>query len=237
MVMLFLPHLTKAAEISYDIIKASAAPLGPVLVKILLFVFGNRKMYSRVGEIPENSSQPEIPVLADGKENLLFTIVGWGLSGIFLLLTVALLLFIIWRLLRWLFSIRPQPNTASGPRDLFADLARLLWMLVLSIRVNLVFWSKGPQTAVRLYTAFVGWGHFSGLTHSTCETPVEYGSRLGNRFPFLKNEIQLVVDTHSEMVYGSHENHPEKLSLARAALRRLRSPINWPARLKSLFLH
>jgi hypothetical protein len=237
MVMFFLPHLTRAAEISFGMIKTAAHPLGPVLVKILLFIFGNRNMASRIGEMPQQSSQPEIPMITEGKENLLYDILGWSFLSIFLLLSVALLFFIMWRLLRWLFSIQTHRKTASEPWNLLVDLGKRIWLVVLSFQKNLTTWIIGPQTAVQLYTALVGWGHFSGLPHSSCETPIEYGSRLGNRFPLLKNEIQLVIKTHSETVYGSDENKLKKLSLARSAIRRLRSPANWPVRLKSLFLH
>jgi hypothetical protein len=236
MVMLFLPHLTRAAEISFDIIKTTTAPLGPVLIKIILFIFGPRKDPFEAEQMPDEPFMPELPALIGGKESLFYHIFGWGLFSIFMLIIVALLLFIAWRLILWLLSIQPHQKKAIGPWNLLTDLVKRLGMVILSIKNKLAAWIKGPQTAVQLYTALVGWGHLSGLTQLACETPLEYGARLGNRFPLMKNEIHLLINTHSNMVYGSHANNLEMLSHARAALRRLRSPTHWPARLKSFFL-
>jgi hypothetical protein len=236
MVMLFLPHLTRAAEISFDIIKTTTAPLGPVFIKFILFIFGPRKDPFKAEPMPDEPSMPELPVLADGNESLFCHIFGWGLFSICMLLILALLLFIAWRLILWLLSIQPHQKKAIGPWNLFVDLVKRFGRLILSIKKKLTAWIKGPQTAVQLYSTLIGWGYLSGLPHVSCETPLEYGSRLGNRFPLMKNEIHLVIKAHSEMVYGSNANNLEMLSLARTALRKLRSPTNWPARLKSFFL-
>lgn len=235
MVMLFLPHLTRAAEASLGMIKTAAHPLGRVLVQILLFIFGNRNIAARIQETPEQSSPPEIPVLAGGNQSIWHDIFAWALAGILALLILTLLLFIIRQLLHWLFSIQPGAPHASSPWGPLIDLAKRIWLALLSIKRKLSAWVKGPQTAVQLYAALVGWGHFSGLRHGPSETPAEYGLRLGKRFPFLKNEIQWIIETHGEAVYGFNENM-RSLSLARSALRRLRNPLNWPTRLKSLFL-
>jgi len=237
MVMLFLPHLTRAAEISFDIIKTTTAPLGPILIKIILFIFGPRKDPFEIEKIPDEPNMPELPVLVDGNESLFYHIVGWSLFSIFALLVSGLLLFIAWRLILWLLSTQPHQKKAIGPWNLFVDLAKRLGMVILSIKNKLTAWINGPQTGVQVYMALIGWGHLSGLTRLPCETPVEYGTRLGNRFPLVKNEIHIVIKTHSQMVYGPHANNLEMLSLARVALRKLRSPANWPTRLKSFFLH
>ena len=104
MVMLFLPHLTRAAEISFDIIKTTTAPLGPILIKIILFIFGPRKDPFEIEKIPDEPNMPELPVLVDGNESLFYHIVGWSLFSIFALLVSGLLLFIAWRLILWLLS-------------------------------------------------------------------------------------------------------------------------------------
>jgi hypothetical protein len=234
MVMLFLPHLTRAAEVSLGIIKTAAHPLGRALVQVLLFIFGNRNITTGIQETPEQSSQPGLPALAGGTESIWRDILGWALLGMLALLVLALLLFISLRLLRWLFSRQPNDETASNPWKQLIEIAVGIWRALLLIQRKLTDWVKGPQTAVQLYAALVGWGHFSGMPHVPCETPLEYGSRLAIRFPHLENDIQRVIRTHSETVYGADENNEEKVAVARSAFRRLRTPRNWPTRIKSL---
>jgi hypothetical protein len=240
-VMLFLPHLTRAAQTSFDLIKAAAAPLGPVIIKIILFIFRPRRDPSIVSD-PSSAEQmqdahliPELGVLTDGRDSLLFQIVGWGLFSIFVVLLSALIAYLVWRLIQWLFSKQPQQKVTFRPWR--TDLIHRLWMFILSSIKKLVAWTIGPQTALQLYKALLSWGHFSGMTHSPCETPLEYGNRLGDRFPLLQNEIHQVIEVHSKLVYGSHATSLEMISPAQSALRKLRSPTNWPSRIKSLIRH
>jgi hypothetical protein len=233
-VMLFLPHLTKAAEVSFHMIQTVAHPLGPVLAKVLLFIFGYRKINLGLQETNGQSAPPEIPVLPDAEESLLFNILGWGLMAVFLLLAAGLLLFVVRQLLVWLFKKQPRQGTPPNAWGLFLEMVRSLWRGIARIRAKLSGWITGPQTAVQLFTALSRWGRFSGLPRGNCETPLEYGSRLETRFPHLKNDIQRVIHTHSEVVYGSDENKKETLLMARTALRRLCTPTNWPTRIRSL---
>ena len=232
-VMLFLPHLTKAAEVSFHLIQTVAHPLGPVLAKVLIFIFGYRKM-NLGGQETQASGQPQIPVLPEAEVNPLFSVLGWGLMVGFLLLAAGLLLFVIRKLLLWLFKQQPQQKATSNAWRFFIELVRSAWRGMVTTLGKLSVWITGPQTAVQLFTALSRWGHFSGLSHRICETPLEYGSRLSIRFPHLENDIQQVIQTYSETVYGADENNEEKLSTARSAFRRLRTPWNWPARINSL---
>jgi hypothetical protein len=75
------------------------------------------------------------------------------------------------------------------------------------------------------------------LSHAVFETPKEYAIRLGHRFPQIEKEIRLIVHLHDEAIYGciSHDSH--QISRARLALRRIRNPLLWFARIKSLCFH
>lgn len=235
--VLFLPQLTRSAEIGVDLIKTAARPLEPVVVSILLFLFGHRRTAAPAPDMPEGSLAPALPALVGGPESLLWQAVGWGFVGLVTVLVLGLLLVVIWRLVRWLFAGQPGHGGASGSGSLFRDLVQWVRRAVSSLIQRVAAWIRGPRTAVQLYTLLIRWGHFSGLPLLTSETPLEYASRLGARFPFLKGHIQLIIDAHSEMVYGPAENSLNGLTAARAALRALRNPVHWPARCKSLFLH
>ena len=90
MVTLFLPQLTKAAELSLSLIKTAAQPLGAVLVKFLIFIFGPKKLELGSYDTRNSSSDVQLPTLPDAQDNIFYDIVGWSLSGILLLLTAGL---------------------------------------------------------------------------------------------------------------------------------------------------
>jgi hypothetical protein len=95
---------------------------------------------------------------------------------------------------------------------------------------------KGYKGAVQLYAALRMWGRHSGFPHFLSETPREYGLRLKNRFPSLAKEIESIIEAFNQEVYAEIILTEKQLSQVRFALRRLRSPIHWPSRLKSWFL-
>jgi hypothetical protein len=84
--------------------------------------------------------------------------------------------------------------------------------------------------------SLLGWGHRSGLPRFASETPNEYGSRLGRRFPTLNNEIKVIAAAFSHEIYGEETTGEQRLKTARLAWQKLKSPVYWPARLRSLLL-
>jgi hypothetical protein len=67
------------------------------------------------------------------------------------------------------------------------------------------------------------------------ETPREYGVRLGHRFPELQKEIRLIICLHDEAVYGGISPGSHQISTAKLALKRIRNPLLWLARIKSFY--
>jgi hypothetical protein len=65
------------------------------------------------------------------------------------------------------------------------------------------------------------------------ETPTEYGSRLQVQFPALQKEIRVIIAAFNEAVYGEIDLGKKEIADAHSAWRRLRSPLNWPSRLKA----
>lgn len=57
---------------------------------------------------------------------------------------------------------------------------------------------------------------------------------LGHLFPQIEKEIRLIVNLHDEAVYGGIPPDKHHLSRARLAFRRIRNPLLWIARIKSL---
>jgi hypothetical protein len=87
-----------------------------------------------------------------------------------------------------------------------------------------------------IYRTLLRWGRRSGLPHFSSETPNEYGQRLDHRFPSLKGEIDLIIETFNQEFFGGISLNKEQLAKSLSAWRRLRSPLHWPYRLKTCLL-
>jgi hypothetical protein len=237
LVLFFMTYLTAAAEAGYGVLKSAAGPLGPILVRMLLFLFGKPLRQEPVFPATDRGEALYIP---SGESSwwseLVQEVLRWGFLGLGLLIGLILCAFGTWFLLRWLLS-----RTSKEERKHIEWQGMFWWAQRLWAILELVFrWAvqrlKGYRDAVQLYRAFLKWGRRSGLPHLLSETPDEYGSRLRKRFPTLAGEIGGVVEAFDLVVYGEVALDDAQLTLARLSWRRLCSPRCWPARLKSWFL-
>ena len=96
---------------------------------------------------------------------------------------------------------------------------------------------KGYEGAMQFYAALLRWGRHGGLPPSLTETPAEYGLRLKLRFPAVGKEIELIIAGFNREVYGELALDEQQVAVARLAWRKLRSPLQWPSRLKSWIFH
>ena len=236
--LLFLPYLTLAAEMGYGVIKGAAQPLEPILVSVLRFLFARQK---KLAEAPSgDSGQGEMAFTPSAEESswwmeMLSKIGGWGLVGLACLFGLVALGFALYYLTKWLLSRTSYDRQKEGFWTMI-----LLW--IASIRAMLTFLMEkitfkgdGSNLAVHLYEALLGWGRHSGLPHLISETPTEYGRRLSNRFPGVKQEVGIITEAFVRQVYGNKVPDTHQLDLAGKAWRKLRRPIYWPLRLKSWF--
>jgi Domain of unknown function (DUF4129) len=237
LVLFFLPYLTLAAETGYSILKTAAKPLGPVLVNILRFIFMHGALRPEPSSGPAQGDAGDLitPAESNWWTNLLENILVWifgSLLGMILILVCCVALFYLFR---WLLSRTPIPQ--GRHRSWYSI---LLWIKELRAFL-LACWKwmvrrvKGYEGAAQLYTALRVWGRHSGLPHLPTETPLEYGRRLKNRFPFLKKEVESIIEAFNQEVYAETLLGEKQLSQVRFALRRLQSPRVWPSRLKSWF--
>jgi len=236
LVLYFMSYLSAAAEAGYGVLKSAAGPLGPVLVRILLFIFGRPPQPEPV--FP-TTDRDEAQYLPSGESSwwgeLVQAILGWGLLGLGLLIALIVCAVGTWFLLRWLLS-----RTSKAERKPVHWLQLFFWIKRLWAALNMGFkWVlqrlKGHRDAVQLYRAFLKWGRHSGLPHLLSETPDEYGLRLTNRFPVLAGDIRGVIEAFNLVVYGERVLDDMQITLARRAWKKLRRPRYWPARLKSWF--
>ena len=237
LVGLFLPYLRVAAEMSYGVLKSAAAPLSPVLVTIVRFLFMHNRSRLETATPAPGSDQTGFGSSTETSwwTELFEKIFSWGFLGLGVLIVLIVCSLGLWYLFRWLFS-----RTAMSEKRhirwslIFVWVAQLLTSLLLCWG-KIVHWATGYRSAIQLYSALLTWGRHSGLPHFSSETPTEYGGRLRYRFPTLTEEIGLIVETFNKEVYGEIVTEEKQFSMAKLAWQRLRSPIHWPSRFKSWF--
>ena len=234
LIFLFLPQLTVAAEVGYEMLKKGTRPLTPILVSILRFLFMPRR------SVPSNTGSQEAELMPSiensGRTGLLETILGWGVGSLVGLIALILAGFGVWYIVRWLLSKTPANERRQNQKGLI-----VLWIMRLRAML-LLCWEQvfrrvqGYRRAAQLYRALLDWGRYSGLPHRLTETPLEYGSRLKHHFPAVQKEIELIIEVFHQEIYGELILNTQQFTTAHRALQRLHSPFYWPSRLRSWVL-
>jgi len=231
------PVLTQVADSSLAIAKNLSEPLVPVLVTILLFLFSPGKIRLR-GDI--NTNNPELPAdLVNASVNSWMTtflnIVSMGL-----LVAIGIIaLFFFGIFLKYLIRLLLGKNTQNNPHNITMSWVRYVagWFFLLPVRVlqGLVAWLKRAENAAAVYAELLRWGHHSGFRLLSGETPNDYGNRLIQRFPDLRNEIAWIVDAFNKEIYGQVTIERHILLRLRSALRRMKHPRYWSSRIRTSF--
>ena len=241
LILFFLPYLTMVAETAYGMIKTAAKPLVPFLINFLRFIFvpgshlrdGREKWSSTSNGNPGGLVSPqESSWWTELFEKILAFMIG-DISGLILLCVAVVVCFF---LLRWLFS---KTSVSQGKQSTWYSI--LLWaeklrLFLLSCWRGIIRRVKGYKSASQLYAALLSWGHHSGMPHFLNETPNEYGLRLKNLFPILTGEIESIIQAFNQEVYGEVTLNQQQFAIVKSSWHRLRSPLNWPSRLKTWFL-
>ena len=238
LVLLFLPYLSEAADMGYGVLKSAAAPLGPILVTILRFIF----MYNRSRpETASSSHGSDHTELVSSTESSWYTevfekILSWGFLGLGVAVALIVCGLGLWYLFRWLFSRTAMNEKKHIQWRLMLVWAAQVFTALLLCWGTLVRWATGYRSTIQLYSVLLKWGYHSGVPHFLSETPTEYGVRLGHQFPTLTKEIGLITEAFNKEIYGEIALDKKQFIMARLAWKRLRSPIHWPSRFKSWFL-
>jgi len=238
LVVLFLPYLSTAAEMGYGVLRSAAAPLSPILVAILRFLFMHSRSRPETASPLSGSDEAEFVSSTESSwwTELFEKIFSWGFLGLGVLIALILCGLGMWYLFKWLFSRTTKSEKRQIQWSLISLWASQLWSGLIHCWNKIVRRVKGYRSAVQLYNALLNWGRHSGLPHLLSETPTEYGVRLRHQFPTLKREIGLIVEALNKEVYGEIVLDEQQFTMAKLAWRRLRSPIHWPSRFKSWFL-
>jgi hypothetical protein len=235
--LFFLPQLTRAAEIGYAGLKIVSAPLAPVLMGILRFMFQPRNLRTESGG-GGHTITLETPDAAQGSGWAwrIAEAAVWVIGVLLVLAAVTVLMLCLWYLCRWLLS-----RTATGRREkwtpdpLLTWLRRKLSVFVLMVKATALFF-RPRRSAAELYIALQKWGRRTGLTRLPQETPTEYGGRMTTALPRLEPEFTVIIDAFNEETYGENQLDEMRLAGTRKALRRLRHPSLWFSRMRLLFV-
>ena len=235
LVLLFLPQLTHMAEATRIVVKETTAPMGPVAVQIIRFIFQSRKFDDGSGNAV--TSAPDAPGIqaspAGGFEGTFEFVIGWGLIAMLGLGAII----VLWSLGKYLLAWLLKRSTTD-----VEQYQMLNWLLKLFselLRIPLTAWNgllhllKRFDSAIPVYRGILDWGRRSGLPPIPSETPIEYGRRLSHYFPQLKEEIKVIIETFNMEVYGSIVIDQQLLGRILSARRSFQNPRHWPARIKT----
>jgi hypothetical protein len=236
LVFFFMTYLSAASAVGYEALKSAAGPLIPYLKRVLLSIFGKLTLQEPLFTSPDRGEAVYIPSAEScWWSELIKQILGGGVLGLGLLLGLILCALYMWYLLRRLFSRTSKEDRKRLDWQLVLLWVQRLWVTLSRVLKRAVQRLKGYRDAIQLYRAFLKWGRRSGRPHLLSETPNQYGLRLKKQFPSLTGEIDGIVHAFNLAVYGEVILDDTQMMLARRSWKILRSPRQWPARLKSWF--
>lgn len=235
LILLTFPYLTHLADSTHGVIKETTAPLGPIIVSILRFIFGKTKFGIETGSHGTTDTSAEIflPAPTGSWEESILEVLSWGLVGIVGLMAIGVCAYLINFLVRWLLR-RSSPNEFYPPLPdpLFKWLSKLK-MIFQTVwnRVSSLF--GRADSAALVYAGTRRWGRRSGQPPIPSETPTEYGNRLSSCFPAFKADIDVIIAAFNREIYGESATDEAALRHILSAQRRMRRLRHWPIRLRA----
>jgi hypothetical protein len=232
--ILFLPEFQNLAQTSADLLKTMTKPLGPIVVALIRFTLG-KGWWGQSWEDAISDGPSATPQTSGGAGVFEFMA-----ACLIIGLIITILLgsgFLLYHLFNWFRSKTAEEKERGGIWKLLLSFIHAAKQLFSSLRGRILSGRDGSYTAERFYQNLLRWGRFSGLSHAVFETPKEYAIRLGHRFPQIEKELRQIVHLHDEAIYGCISPDSHQISRARLALRRIRNPLLWFARIKSLCFH
>ena len=233
LIVLFLPYLTYMADSAHSVLKGTTEPMGPVVVRIIRFIFSIGR-YRRGIELFGTSDSIGDQLYPDSEIEWTQGL-GWILLGVIGLIALGVCGYLIHLLVRWLLKRNTMNKSRHQPMVLISKLLSMIGTICLGVWNGLLFLLKKIDSAAAVYAGMLGWGRRSGLPAVASETPVEYGGRLKQSFPRLKTEIEMIIEAFNREIYGQIPPDERDLSRIQSAHRRMRNPRHWPSRMRAWF--
>lgn len=230
------PFLAPLAEDGYELLQTAARPLGPILVRILRFIFNRDFQHpDRPAGTFENRAPDWLPEEGGGWWIWLARLIARGFLAALLAALAVLAMYLLWRAARWLLEKDAGPQRPRRQWNRWIEVLLRLWAWLRNCGAALFSAPAGNPDIGRLFVALQSWGRRCGLKREAQQTPREYAEFLTRRFPREAPDIDAIVTAFQRQVYGELRLAPGEIEAARSAWRRLRSPMLWPSRLRALF--
>ena len=238
LILLTLPYLTPMADSTHSVLKEAAEPLGPIIVKIVRFIFGRSRFQIEAGGSGTVGLGTNLVHSSPGSEweAFLRQVIGWGLIGILGLMAVGVFGYLVIQLVRWFLKRNTADETKPPSSAWLSKLLSLFISIPQGIWNRLLYLLGDVDSAASIYAGVLRWGRRSGLPAVSSETPGEYGIRLKHQFPKLKEEIEMIIEAFNREIYGQIMLEQRSLFGISSALRRMRSPRHWPSRMQGWFV-
>lgn len=237
--LLAYPYLFHKADALLVILKDTAQPFAPLLIRILIFLFRPRhiKLYGDVQSENIPSLEEMGAPAVEGWLAILFNILGSGLVVLIVLAILLVMGFLVLKLVQWLIK---RDHDVNAPTRLIGVIKRFFGALQTILGrtwIKLIELVKGVDSAAMIYDRMLHWGNTSGLRFYPSDTPREYGQRLVQSFPDLKGQIDMIVEAFNREAYGQMRVNRETLNQLVSAQRHMRRIRYWPSRLRIWFHH
>lgn len=230
-ILVLMPLLVQGAAWVLEALKTTTSPIGVVLVRLLRFLYARRRAPAR-DAAPEGSRDLSRPEGAGGEITGFEQAFGWGLIAVLASVLAVAAGFGLFLAVRALLRRTGAGTPGSGVR-FFGWHRFFLWLaFVRNLSPSRWIRSLRDPGPVRLFSRLSAWGARSGLPRGPTETPLEYGDRLGRRFPPLSGEILMLADLVSREAWAETSPGPEERRSGLRAWRRLRSPRWWAGRVR-----
>ncbi len=233
LIVLFLPYLTYMADSAQSVLKETTEPMGPVVVKIIRFIFSIGR-YRRDNKLFGTNDSIGDQLYPDSEIEWTQSL-GWILLGVIGLIAMGGCGYLIHRLVRWLLKRNTTDKSRHQPMVLVSMLLSMIKAFFLGVWNGLLFLLRRIDSAAAVYAGMLGWGRRSGLPADASETPIEYGGRLKQSFPRIKTEIEMIIEAFNREIYGQIPPDERDLSRIQSAQRRMRNPRHWPSRMRAWF--
>jgi len=237
--LLAYPYLFHKADALLLILKDTAQPFAPLLIRILIFLFRPRhiKLYGDVQDENIPSIEEMGAPAVKGWLDTLLTILGAGLIVLIVLSMLLVMGFLFFKLIQWLIKREHDADDSIRLIDAIKRLFVSIQTILVQAWIKLTGLIQGANTAAMVYYRMLRWGNFSGLRFNPSDTPSENGRWLVQSFPDLKSQINLIVGSFNREAYGQMRVNREMLKQLISAQRHMRRIRYWPSRLHTWLRH
>ncbi len=200
-IILLLPALFEPAKAAAEGLKQASGFVFKVLADILVWLFSGKRKAVAAETVSEGFKPPP---MAEEAGNEMPSVVMWIVVGFLSLLALAILLLLLWLLIRFLGSRTRKRQVTDRSASIFFWLKALLAaMLRLIARLRRLARRRARLSpALEAYRRLLAAGRAGGEPRKPSETPREYALRLDATFEAARGRALPIAHALEKEVYG-----------------------------------